>query len=64
MVDAETRLIAPFRRGLECKSCGCRHFRVLYTRAGSNGKLIRRRECRHCGRRMTTWEQHVGQALT
>lgn len=47
------------KRGLECRHCGCRHFYVLYTRAGSQGKLIRRRECRHCGRRMTTWEQPI-----
>ena len=47
-------------RGLECRYCGCRHFRVIYTRRGWGGKLIRRRECRHCGKRMTTWERPVG----
>ncbi len=41
-------------RHLECSSCGCRHFRVIYTRRGWGSKLIRRRECRHCGKRMTT----------
>jgi len=44
------------RRGLECPRCGCGHFRVLYTRAKPGGKLLRRRECRHCGRRITTYE--------
>jgi transcriptional regulator NrdR family protein len=44
------------KRGIECRACGCRHFWVVYTRRGSGGRLIRRRECRHCGKRMTTWE--------
>ena len=44
--------------GLECRKCGCRHFRVLYTRPAV-GKLVRRRECRHCGTRVTTWEQEI-----
>ena len=47
-------------RGLECRYCGCKHFRVIYTRRGWGGKLIRRRECRHCGKRMTTWEKPIG----
>ena len=44
-------------RGLACRKCGCRHFRVDYTRPAWGGRLIRRRECRHCGKRMTTWEK-------
>lgn len=44
-------------RGLKCPTCGCGHFRVLYTRSKPKGKLLRRRECRHCGRRITTYEQ-------
>jgi DNA-directed RNA polymerase subunit RPC12/RpoP len=48
------------KRGLECRYCGCKHFRVIYTRRGWGGKLIRRRECRHCGNRMTTWERPIG----
>ena len=47
-------------RGLECRACGCKHFRVIYTRAYRGGRLVRRRECRHCGRRMTTWERAIG----
>lgn len=42
--------------GLECPRCGCRHFYVLYTRAVQGGRIRRRRECRHCGRRLTTHE--------
>ena len=48
------------QRGLQCRKCGCRHFHVIYTRAAWGGRILRRRECRHCGRRMTTWEQPSG----
>jgi len=45
------------KRGLECRYCGCKHFRVVYTRPTYGGRIMRRRECRHCGKRMTTWER-------
>ena len=45
------------KRGIECPKCGCRHFRVLYTRRAWGGRILRRRECRHCGRRLTTYEK-------
>jgi len=55
------------KRGIECPRCGCRHFRVLYlsacghaqagTRRAWGGRILRRRECRHCGRRVTTQEK-------
>ena len=51
------------QHGLMCRHCGCRHFRVIYTRAAADGKLIRRRECRHCGKRITTWERATGEPL-
>lgn len=44
------------KRGLECPGCGCGHFHVLYTRRALGGRLLRRRECRYCGRRITTYE--------
>jgi len=47
------------KRGLECPRCGCGHFRVLYTRRAWGGPILRRRECRHCGRRMTTYEREA-----
>jgi hypothetical protein len=50
---------ADSKRGIECRHCGCKHFRVIYTRPVSGSRLVRRRECRHCGKRMTTWE-HAG----
>jgi transcriptional regulator NrdR family protein len=45
--------------GLVCRNCGCRHFFVIYTRARP-GRIMRRRECRHCGRRITTTEKEPG----
>ena len=50
------------KRGLECPDCGCAHFRVLYTRPAWGGRLLRRRMCRHCGRRVTTYEQTTATA--
>ena len=47
-------------RGLRCPKCGCGHFCVVYTRSTWGGRIIRRRECRHCGRRMTTLEKPIG----
>jgi len=46
----------PETPGLVCTECGCRHFWVIYTRTAPDGRVIRRRECRHCGRRITTVE--------
>ncbi len=41
--------------GLVCRACGCRHFRVIYLKR-LPGALMRRRECRNCGKRITTRE--------
>ncbi len=46
-------------KGLVCPHCGCRHFYVVYTRPRT-GKIVRRKECRHCGRRILTYEAQVG----
>ncbi len=43
-------------RGIECPKCGCHHFEVLYTRP-IIGQIKRVRACRHCGRRMVTFER-------
>ena len=42
--------------GLTCRTCGCRHFIVVYTRPIPGG-ILRRRQCRNCGRRITTRER-------
>ena len=47
-------------RGIECPHCGCRRFCVIYTRRAWGRKLVRRRECRHCDKRVTTWERVIG----
>jgi len=47
-------------RGLRCRHCGCRHFRVIYTRRAWGGKLVRRRECQNCRQRVTTTERISG----
>ena len=47
-------------RGIRCRSCGCGHFKVIYTRPRRDGTVMRRKECRHCGRRLVTWEKAVG----
>ena len=44
-------------RGLQCPDCGCGHWFVIKTRQASKKRLKRRRECRYCGRRITTYEQ-------
>ena len=46
--------------GLRCWRCGGQRFRVIYTRAAAGGKIIRRRACRKCGTRITTWEKMIG----
>lgn len=43
-------------RGIRCPTCGCGHLRVIYTRRAWGERVIRRRECRHCGRRVSTVE--------
>jgi hypothetical protein len=46
--------------GLACRHCGCKHFRVIYIRPTRGGRIMRRRECRNCGKRMTTCERAIG----
>ncbi len=46
--------------GLQCPDCGCRHFYAVYTRPTPNRRIIRRRQPRHCGRRITTAEKTGG----
>jgi transcriptional regulator NrdR family protein len=51
---------SPGHTGLRCRKCGSQQFRVVYTRAARDGKIVRRRECRQCGGRITTWERTIG----
>ncbi|WP_413432762.1 hypothetical protein [Crateriforma spongiae] len=43
-------------KGFACPRCGCHHFVLLYVRQHVN-RTVRRRECRHCGRKVTTTER-------
>jgi len=52
----ELKLDPEERRGLVCPKCGCGHFFVVYTRRATGCKIMRNRECRHCGRRVITYE--------
>ncbi len=36
------------KRGLECRHCGCRHFRVIYVRPAWGGRIMLWRKCRDC----------------
>ena len=47
-------------RGLACPECRCRHFFVVYVRRAKHQRVMRRRECRNCGRRITTYEKVSG----
>jgi transcriptional regulator NrdR family protein len=46
--------------GLICRNCGGKYFKVIYTRKDKGGKIIRRRQCRKCGKRITTGEKIIG----
>lgn len=46
-------------RGIRCRQCGCGHFWVIYV-CQRLGKIERRRECRNCGKRVTTFEKVAG----
>jgi transcriptional regulator NrdR family protein len=51
-------------RGLSCRRCRCQELRVVYTRRRLGGVQVRRRECRQCGQRFTTWERPIGEMNT
>lgn len=46
--------------GLRCPKCGCGHFFTTKTDDRQGGYRYRRKECRNCGRRITTSERIVG----
>ena len=46
--------------GIRCPRCGCSHFWVTHTQRTRGGRIRRRRECRHCGRPMITFERPIG----
>lgn len=42
--------------GISCRGCGCKDIRTTKTMRVRDGMIRRYRECRHCGRTMTTHE--------
>jgi transcriptional regulator NrdR family protein len=57
MVESAT---SPYReKGVVCVKCGCKHFNVVYTRRVHGNVIVRRRECRNCGQRLSTREVAV-----
>ena len=49
--------------GISCPKCGCCHFYTTHTEPLRDGRIRRRKECRHCGRKIVTYEapQQVSQ---
>jgi len=58
-IAASSRSQTPGVRGLFCQTCGSNRLRVVYTRDKTGGIVQRRRECRDCKVRVTTWERVV-----
>ena len=59
VVNGTTKKMAPEKTGgLRCPKCKHRRFHVIYTR-NVGGRVVRRRECRLCAFRITTWEHIV-----
>jgi transcriptional regulator NrdR family protein len=42
--------------GIQCPRCGCRHFHTTNTEPLRDGRIRRRKACRHCGRKVVTFE--------
>ena len=47
-------------KGICCPKCGCCHFHTTHTEPFRNGRVRRRKQCRHCGRKMVTYEAVPG----
>ncbi len=42
--------------GIRCPQCGCRHFYTTNTEPLRDGRVRRRKSCRHCARKLVTYE--------
>jgi transcriptional regulator NrdR family protein len=47
-------------RGIRCPLCGCREWKTTHTEPTGNGRIRRRKTCRHCGRKIVTFEVTPG----
>jgi transcriptional regulator NrdR family protein len=50
-------------RGIRCPHCGCGHFYTTHTEPLPDRRIRRRKQCRHCGRRIVTFEAEFGRKL-
>lgn len=51
-------------KGLCCPQCGCRHFDTTHTEPLRDGRIRRRKTCRHCSRRLVTMESPLSYPQT
>jgi len=51
-------------RGICCPRCGCRHFHTTHTEPLRDGRVRRRKVCRHCGRKLLTFESTAAKPST
>jgi transcriptional regulator NrdR family protein len=49
----------PNPNGIRCPHCGCCHFYTTHTEPLRDGRIRRRKRCRHCGRRIVTYEAAI-----
>jgi hypothetical protein len=47
-------------RGLRCPRCNCGDWRTIDTRPAPAGRVRRYKACRHCGKRVVTFEVMAG----
>jgi len=59
--ESKSKDSEPKFQSLECPRCGCRHMYTVETKS-TPCRIIRTRQCRHCGRRMKTHEQFSSHA--
>ena len=59
--EPKTKDSEPKFQSLECPRCRCRHMYTVETKSTPH-RIIRTRQCRHCGRRIKTYEQFSGHA--
>jgi len=43
-----------------CRQCGVKDFLTVSTRDAAKNQIRRRKECRNCGNRITTFEAEAG----
>lgn len=49
--------------GICCPQCGCRHFDTTHTEPLRDGRIRRRKTCRHCGRKVVTHETPLSSSM-